>query len=271
MVESATSAARTVEGHRGSLLVERDDVDETVAILTLNRPERLNALSLDLVRELRETVQRLDSDTSVRAIVLTGAGRAFSAGADLRAGPSDAEEVLREFYNPLIRALMDLRKPSIAAINGIAAGAGLSLCLACDLRVASASTTFQMAFVKVGLVPDAGATWLLPRAIGSARASDMALSGRSVTSAEGLAWGLVNQVAPQGDALAQSVELARRLAALSSTTGAIARLLRDGAARTLDEQLDAESTAQGLAQRGPDYSEAKQAFAEKRTPEFRRR
>ncbi|MBA3741465.1 enoyl-CoA hydratase-related protein [Sporichthya sp.] len=248
----------------------RVDHDGPVAVVTLDRPERLNALSHDLLRELRTQVAVLDERRDVRAIVLTGAGRAFSAGADLQGGPSDAEDVLRRLYNPLIRDLMGLQKPLVAAVNGVAAGAGVSLALACDLRVAAATATFRLAFVNVGLVPDAGATWLLPRIVGTARASEMALLGRAVQAEEALAWGLVNRVVPDGETLGQALELAHAVAALSSSVGAIRRLLHESADRTLEEQLDAEATTQGLAQYGPDYAEARQAFKEKRKPRFAR-
>lgn len=244
------------------------DYDGHVAIVTLNRPERLNALSHQLVTELRALLGELNDDQHIRAIVLTGAGRAFSSGADLRGGPSDAEEVLRTYYNPLVTDMLMLDKPLVAAINGVAAGAGASLTLACDLRVAADSATFRLAFVKVGLVPDAGATWLLPRAVGTARAAEMALLGRPVGATEALDWGLVNRVVPDNEVVAGALEFARTLAELASSVGTTRKLLHQGHARDLGEQLDAEAAAQGVAHQGEDFAEARQAFIEKRQPRF---
>lgn len=261
MTETTTSVPTVRAG--------RDEQDDTVVIVTMNRPERLNALSLELVRELRTTLESLDADPTVRAIVLTGAGRAFSAGADLRAEPVSADVALGQYYNPLVRTMAGLGTPLVAAVNGVAAGAGMALSLACDLRVAAAGATFRMAFVAVGLVPDAGATWLLPRAIGSARAAEMALTGRPVDSSEALAWGLVNEVAPDRDVLARALEVGRSVAVQASSTGAIRRLLHGGSDGTLEQALEAELIAQVAAQRGPDYAEARAAFAAKRRPRFR--
>jgi 2-(1,2-epoxy-1,2-dihydrophenyl)acetyl-CoA isomerase len=251
------------------LLVRRDEIDDAVAIVTLNRPQRLNALTVELVRQLQETAALLDADASVRCIVLTGAGGAFSAGSDLRGPALGAETVLRDYYNPLVRALISAGTPLVAAVNGVSAGAGVSLCLACDIRVAAATATFRMAFVRVGLVPDAGATWLLPRAVGPARAAEMALTGRAVSAAEAHSWGLVNEVSPDSDALPRALEMARLIAAQSSSTGAIRQLLRGAVDSTLEEALEAEVVTQIAAQQGPDWSEAVAAFAAKRPPQFR--
>jgi 2-(1,2-epoxy-1,2-dihydrophenyl)acetyl-CoA isomerase len=261
MTETATNVP--------TVRAERDEHDDTVVLVTLNRAERLNALSLELVRDLRTTLEDLDADPTVRVVVLTGAGRAFSAGADLRAEPMSADVVLGEYYNPLVRTMAGLGTPLVAAVNGVAAGAGMAISLACDLRVAAAGATFRMAFVAVGLVPDAGATWLLPRAIGTARAAEMALTGRPVDAAEALAWGLVNEVVPDPDVVARALDVGRGVAAQASSTGAIRLLLRDGADGTLEQALEAELIAQVIAQRGPDFAEALAAFADKRRPRFR--
>ncbi|MCG7207419.1 enoyl-CoA hydratase/isomerase family protein [Streptomyces arenae] len=251
---------------RRSLRLDRDG---PVAVLTLDRPERLNALSHDLLVELRMRLRALDEDRGVRAIVLTGAGRAFCAGADLQSGPSDAESVLRTYYNPLISEMSDLRTPMIAAVNGVAAGAAVSLALACDLRIASENASFRLSFVRVGLVPDAGSTWLLPRAVGTARAAEMALLGRPVHAAEALDWGLVNEVTPVGEVGKRALELAREVSALSSSVGPTRLLLSRGLGVDLAEQLNAEAAVQGRVQGEPDYQEARRAFAEKRSPRFR--
>jgi 2-(1,2-epoxy-1,2-dihydrophenyl)acetyl-CoA isomerase len=238
------------------------------AVVTLNRPDRFNALNHALVADLRELFAKLDAEDDVRAIVLTGAGRAFCAGADLKAGPSDVEDVIRRLYIPLVDQVTEQRTPLVAAVNGAAAGAGFSLALNADLRLAATTATFSMSFVRVGLVPDAGATWLLPRLVGAARAAEIALLGRKVTANQALAWNLVNDVVPSGDLLTHARALAAELAALPASVGQVRRLLRGADALPLREQLDREATEQGRAQQHPHYAEAKQAFADKREPLF---
>jgi len=253
------------------LLVERDGA---IAVVTINRPERRNALTHALVAQLTEAIRAMGDDSRVRAIVLSGAGdRAFSAGADLHAGGAagiGADVVLRRYYNPLILTMVELTTPIVAAVNGVAAGAAVSLALACDLRVAASSARFQLSFVGVGLVPDAGATWLLPRAIGKARSSEMALLGRPVEADEALAWGLVNRVVPDADLLPTARAVACQLAAGASSVGTTKRLLHTSTEHDLASQLEEEASAQGKAQRGTDYAEARRAFAEKRSPIFQR-
>lgn len=256
-----TEAAQT------PLLIE---VADAVARVTLNRPEKLNALDHGLVRELRSTIARLDEDPGVRAIVLTGSGRGFCAGADLSGGPSDAQEVVRELYNPLIETMVGAATPLVAAINGPVAGAGVSIALACDLRIAADSARFELSFVRVGLVPDAGATWLLPRLVGASRAAEMALLGRRVLADEAASWGLVSRVVPQAEVLTEAEATASALAALSSSVGATKALLLEAATHPLAEHLEQEARAQGIAQKGPDYAEARAAFREKRAPTFTR-
>ncbi|MFE3059945.1 enoyl-CoA hydratase/isomerase family protein [Nocardia sp. NPDC059239] len=245
------------------LLVRRDG---QVAVVTLNRPERLNALSHTLLRRLRRTLTDLDNDQSVRAIVLTGAGRAFSAGADLRGAPSDAEQVVRELYNPLILEIQDMVTPMVAAVNGVAVGAAVSLACACDLRVAADTASFQLAFVSVGLVPDAGATWLLPRIVGLGRATELALLGRRLPAPEACDIGLVNSIVPTDQVVKNAVEIARSLADFGSSVSTTRRLLRRSFMEDLPDQLAAEAVAQGIAQRSPEYKEARRAFADKRRP-----
>lgn len=239
------------------------------AVVRLNRPDRLNALSHALVADLRRLIAEIDRDPAIRAIVLTGNGRGFCAGADLGGGPSDAENVVRRLYNPLIRQIVNQSTPVIAAVNGAAAGAGFSLSLAADLRVASESASFTLAFVRIGLVPDAGATWLLPRIVGAARATEMALLGRKVDAQTALAWNLVNEVVPDNEVVARACALAEQLVGLSSSVGRIRSLLQQSFHNDLETQLNAEATAQGVAQFHPDYAEARLAFTEKRAPKFR--
>lgn len=249
----------------GHLLCQRHD---GYAVVTLNRPDRYNALNHALVADLREQMAKLEAEDDVRAIVLTGSGRAFCAGADLNAGPSDVEDVIRRLYVPLVEQLASMDTPIIAAVNGPAAGAGFSLALNADFRLASTKASFSMSFVKVGLVPDAGATWLLPRIVGTTRATEIALLGRKVTAQQALAWNLVNELHPAEDLLWHATALAAELAALSASVGPIRQLLRAGRSVDLATQLDAEATAQGRAQQHPHYAEAKQAFVEKRAPRF---
>jgi len=238
------------------------------AVLRLNRPERLNALSHALVSDLHAELAALDADAGVRAVVLTGEGRAFCAGADLGGGPSDAGDVVRRLYNPLITQITSMNTPIIAAVNGTAAGAGFSLALAADLRIASENAAFALSFVKVGLVPDAGATWLLPRAVGSARAAEIALLGRKVTATQALAWGLVNDVVAPDELDQRARQVAAELASVSASVGPIRRLLTSSWGVGLTSQLDAEATAQGVAQHHPHYREARLAFSEKRPARF---
>ncbi|MFI5623296.1 enoyl-CoA hydratase/isomerase family protein [Nocardioides sp. NPDC051685] len=238
------------------------------AVVTLNRPERYNALNHALVADLREQMEKLETEDDVRAIVLTGAGKAFCAGADLNAGPSDVEDVIRRLYIPLVEQLASMDTPVVAAVNGPAAGAGFSLALNADFRLASTKASFSMSFVKVGLVPDAGATWLLPRIVGATRASEIALLGRKVTAEQALEWSLVNEVVPVDDLLSRATALASEIAALSASVGSIRQLLRAAQSVDLATQLDAEAVAQGRAQQHPHYAEAKLAFVEKRTPRF---
>jgi len=243
-------------------------VADGVAVITLNRPDRLNALSHDLLVVLREEMAAAANDDRVRAVVLTGAGRMFSAGADLKGGPSRADEVLRAYYNPLVADMVALDKPLVCALNGPAVGAGVSLALACDLRIAAESAFVQLAFTKVGFVPDAGSTWLLPRIVGHGRAVEMAMTARPVAAPEAREWGLVSRVVSDGLALGTALTVAGELAALPRTSRLVRGLLLDGGAQCLADHLGAEATAQGLAQDAPEHTEARLAFAEKRLPKF---
>ena len=254
------------EAAKEPLNVERQGA---VAVIRLNRPEQRNALTHPMVAGLTSLLQTLDKDDATRAIVITGEGPAFCAGADLGGGPSDAEQTIRTLYNPLILTMSRLSTPMVAGINGIAAGAGCSLALACDLRVAASSAAFQLSFTKIGLVPDAGATWLLPRAIGTTRAAELMMLARKVGSADALRWNLVNEVVPDELVVKRSIELGHELAGLTSSLGATKRLLLDAHQRDLEGQLDAEATAQGIAQHSPDFIEVRAAFRDKRKPRLR--
>ena len=209
----------------------------------------------------------------MRALVLTGAGSAFSAGQDLReASVPDApplSTVLRETYNPLILAMRRLDKPIVAAVNGVAAGAGLALALACDLRIAADTATFVLAFGRIGLVPDSGTTWFLPRLVGPARAAELALVGDPLTAADAERWGLVNRVVPAAAVLDEAQALAARLAVAAPLALALTkRALNRSLDATLEGQLDDEAALQGVAGRSADHREGVAAFLEKRPPRF---
>ncbi len=251
----------------------RYQVDGAVATITLDRPEALNALTVPLKRELLRVLVAAGRDRAVRAVVLTGAGRAFCAGQDLHerlepdAAPLDVE--LRERYNPIVLELRRLPKPVVAAINGVAAGAGASLAFACDLRIAAEGARFVLAFGQVGLVPDSGATWFLPRLVGLARATELAFLPDPLEAAEALRIGLVNRVVPAETLMAEARALAGRLAegaprALSLTKRALDRSL----ATDLDAALEYEAASQGIAGRTADHAEGLAAFIEKRPPRF---
>ena len=251
-----------------TLLVE---VDAGVATITLNRPDALNALNATMRRELLAAFKSFGRDTAVRAIVITGAGRGFCAGADLRGGSGEREfrRVLATEYNPLIEAIRGLPKPVIASVNGVAAGAGVSLAMAADLVVASSDARFVPAFNRIALVPDSGLTRTLVRAVGRHRAFEVLLGERELRADEAHAAGLVAAVLP-ADQLAEGTRaLAGRLA--SGPTAAIGltkRLVNGAEDATLAESLAAEAALQEIAGRGEDHAEGVAAFEEKRDPEF---
>lgn len=245
----------------------------SVATLTLNRPAALNALTYRMKAELLEALRGIARAREIRVAILTGAGRAFCAGQDLNerladeAPPLDEELALR--YNPIVKAIRDLPQPVIAAVNGVAAGAGASLAFACDLRIASDSASFVLAFEKLGLVPDSGATWTLPRLVGAARATEMALLGGRVGAAEALAMGLVARVVTDDALVAEARVVADRIAALApGATAMTKRLLGRAFEADLDSALAAEAEAQGIAGGHPDHAEGIAAFMAKRPPRF---
>lgn len=249
----------------------RVETDGGVATITLNRPDSLNALNAEMRRELRTAVRQAGRDATVGAVVLTGAGRGFCSGADLRGGGGEREfrRVLRDEYNPLITAIRELPKPVLAAVNGVAAGAGVSLALACDLLYASDEARFIQAFVRIGLVPDSGSTRTLVRALGRHRAAQLIFSGAPLSAAEAYDAGLVAEVVP-GAELAAAVA-ARAAALASAPTAALGfakRLIADAEDATLAASLDAEAALQELAGRTADHAEGVAAFAEKREPRF---
>jgi 2-(1,2-epoxy-1,2-dihydrophenyl)acetyl-CoA isomerase len=247
-----------------------------VLTLTLNRPDVLNAVTDTMLAELQEAFRGAERDAAVRCIVLTGAGRGFCAGQDLNARseakdgqPVSVGEHLRQGYNPLVRRIRGIEKPVIAAVNGVAAGAGANLALACDLRVASEAASFVQAFVKIGLVPDSGGMLFLPMLVGYAKAAELAFTGDRIGAEECLRLGLVNQVVPAGALLETTHALAARLAALPTRAiGLTKRAFNRAMMPDLDAILDYEADMQELASRTDDYREGVAAFRERRTPTF---
>jgi 2-(1,2-epoxy-1,2-dihydrophenyl)acetyl-CoA isomerase len=251
----------------------RFETADQVATITLNRPQALNAFDRAMKTELIAGLRSVERDRSVRVVVLTGEGRAFCAGQDLREPfggehPTLADE-LRLRYNPVILAIARLAKPVIAAVNGVAAGAGCSLALACDLRLAAEGATFVLDFGRVGLVPDSGATWFLPRIVGQARAAELALLGDPVSADEAARIGLVNRVVPAESLLDEARALAARLAEGSPLAmGLTKRALRYAAHASLEAALEHEAALQGIAGRSKDHEEGVAAFRAKRAARF---
>jgi 2-(1,2-epoxy-1,2-dihydrophenyl)acetyl-CoA isomerase len=245
--------------------------DGGVQTIVLNRPEVLNALNADMHEALAAALKEARAD-DVRAVVITGAGRGFCVGQDLtefRDATGDIADRLRASYHPNILAIRALEKPVIAAVNGAAAGAGLSLACACDIRIASDAAVFVPAFVNIGLVPDSGGSFFIARLLGPARAFEWMTSGRTLTAAEAQAWGLVSEVV-EAEALEGHVaELAGRLAEMPTRAIGMTKRLFDRAAEsTLEDQLEFEAQLQSAATKTNDFHEGVSAFLEKRKPEF---
>jgi 2-(1,2-epoxy-1,2-dihydrophenyl)acetyl-CoA isomerase len=249
---------------------------DAVGRLTLNRPETLNAWTAEFGRELKQVTDNEAAEDSVRAVLVTGAGRGFSSGADLKAGfePADdgmpnIRQELNELYHPAIAGIRRLPKPVVAAVNGPAVGIGCSLALACDLVMAAESAFFGLAFVNIGLMPDGGSTALVPPAIGKARAFQMALLGERVPAPQALEWGLVNWVHADDRLMDEANALAERLAAGPTRSYAGSkRALNQSIYGDLDAQLELEAELQHELGRSKDFLEGAAAFVEKRDPEF---
>ncbi|HEU4451330.1 MAG TPA: enoyl-CoA hydratase-related protein [Gaiellaceae bacterium] len=243
----------------------------SVLTITLNRPDKLNAFD-GATHERFAAALKEAGDRDVRAVVLTGAGRGFCVGqdlAELREGDSDVAALLRGRWNRHVLGLRGLEKPVLAAVNGAAAGAGLSLACACDVRLAADAAVFVPAFVNVGLVPDTGGSWLVPRLLGYARAFEWMCSGRRAAAAEALSWGLVSEVVAGETLLARTQERAAELAALPTKAIAMTkRLFERAAASSLEDQLELEAQLQLAATRTEDFAEGVAAFLEKREPRF---
>jgi 2-(1,2-epoxy-1,2-dihydrophenyl)acetyl-CoA isomerase len=250
------------------------DRETRVATLTLNRPDKLNSFTREMHREMSEALSETEA-SAARALVITGAGRGFCAGQDLAdldftpGASSDLGELIETYFNPLVRRLQEMPLPVIAAVNGTAAGAGANLAMACDLVIAARSASFIQAFVKIGLVPDSGGTWLLPRRIGETRALGLALTGEKLSAEKAEAWGMVWRVVEDAELQQVSTQIAAQLARQPArAVAAIKRAIRAGANNTFDQQLDLERDLQRELGRSPDYIEGVAAFKEKRAPRF---
>jgi len=245
---------------------------EGVATLTLNRPDKLNALNDRLHLDIADALGKVESDPAIRALVITGAGRGFCSGADLsdrlerQGGTNDA---LDRHYHPRLHRLRSLKKPVIAAVNGPAAGAGMSLALACDIVIAAQSATFLQAFTRIGLIPDAGSTFFLPRLIGTARAKGLTLLAEPLGAAQAEAWGLIWKAVPDDRLMAEATTLARKLAAGPTFALGLTKTAIDASLESdLDTQLALERDFQQAAARSADFREGVTAFMEKRPARF---
>lgn len=250
------------------------DIQDGIATITLNRPEVYNAFNDPLSYELQDALKKAEKDSSVRVVVLTGAGKAFSSGQDLKAsmesGKRDLSESLHKRYNPIIRAIRNMPKPVICRLNGVAAGAGCSIALACDMIIASEEATMIEIFVNIALVLDSGSSYFLPRTVGYHRAFELATKATKITAPEALQMGLVNKVVPasQLDATVQA-EAAYYAAAPTKAIALMKKMLTKGMTEDLDAVLDYEAYCQEIAGNSTDNAEGIQAFLEKRKPVFK--
>jgi 2-(1,2-epoxy-1,2-dihydrophenyl)acetyl-CoA isomerase len=254
------------------------EVADGYAVITLNRPERLNAFTAVMHAELRDALDRVSGDDDIRALILTGAGRGFCPGQDLNdrvmgdddAPPPDLGHTIETLYNPLVRRIRSLELPVICAVNGVAAGAGANIALGCDLVMAARSAKFIQAFCRIGLVPDGGGTWLLPHLAGRAKAMAMALLGEAVEAEEAERIGLIWKVVEDEVLMDEARKLAAHLAT-QPTAGlaAIKQLITAAPSNSLDEQLDLERDTQRKLGHTHDYREGVRAFLGKRKPQFR--
>ncbi len=253
-----------------TIIVEKET---GVATITLNRAQALNAFVPEMNKELLDALREAERDTSVRCLMITGAGRAFCAGQDLKGRTPDQKgslgASLREKYNPLIRQIRQSEKIVLAAVNGVAAGAGCNLALACDLRVASEEAKFIQSFVRVGLAPDSGGSFILPRLVGISKAMELLLLGDAVDAQEALRIGLVARVFPAAEFTQSAREIAEKIAQGPRSLGLIKRAVNHAMMPQLESDLDYEAHLQEIAGRSADYDEGVRAFLEKRAPVFK--
>ena len=252
-------------------------INKGVALLKLNRPDALNSFTAEMHAEVRAALTLAATDKVVRAVLLTGNGRGFCAGQDLNdraVAPGEAMpdlgDSVEKYYNPLIRLLTTMEKPVICAVNGVAAGAGANIALACDIVIAARSASFIESFARLGLIPDSGGTWHLPRLVGMARAKGLALLGPKVSAEQALDWGMIWQVVDDAQLLSTALELAEQMATQPTRGFAFTKqAFAASAANTLDAQLDLEKELMRAAGRTHDYKEGVAAFLAKRTPVYR--
>jgi 2-(1,2-epoxy-1,2-dihydrophenyl)acetyl-CoA isomerase len=253
------------------------NIEAGVALLILNRPDQLNSFNSQMHADVRQALKQVRQDPEVRVLLLTGEGRGFCAGQDLgdrKVAPGaeapDLGQSIEQFYNPLIRTLRDLPMPVICAVNGVAAGAGANIALACDLVIAARSASFIQAFCKLGLIPDCGGTWTLPRLIGMARAKSLMLLGDKLSAEKAEQWGMIHRCVDDADLQDEALALARHLATQPTYGFAlIKRGLNASMSNSFDDQLELERDLQRLGGRSEDYKEGVAAFMEKRTPKFK--
>ena len=250
--------------------------DNGLATITLNAPDKLNAVSRKMIAEIKTCWEELAADTSVRAVLLTGAGRGFCAGADLAdpdreaSATADSGAALDKYFNPTIRAMRALPKPIVSAVNGVAAGVGMSFALASDIAIAGKSASFLQAFARIGLLPDGGSTWFLPRLVGEQRARALAMLAPQISAQEAKDWGLIWDVVDDAELMKTATDLARRLA--DGPTMALSRIkeaLGRASGNTLSQQLDVERDFQRELGRSGDFKEGVAAFLAKRKPAFK--
>jgi 2-(1,2-epoxy-1,2-dihydrophenyl)acetyl-CoA isomerase len=275
IIASRQSPARNQSGEKimteAPILLQRDGA---IARITLNRPDRINALTLRMLGELSAALTEVERDDNIRAVIVTGMGRGFCAGQDLtdHEAVDDTRairSVVERHYNPVIRQIRGLQQPVIAAVNGVAAGAGCSLALACDIAIAAASAKFINAFVNIGLIPDGGGSYFLPRLIGQARALGMTLLGEPLDAKVAAEWGLIWKAVPDSDFGGEVDALARRLADMpTAAIGLIKHAINVSGHHSLEQQLAVEAELQAQAAETEDYQEGRAAFLEKRKPRF---
>ncbi len=250
------------------------EIKNSVAFITLNRPEKFNAFNREMALALQQRLDEANEDTSVRCVYITGAGKGFCAGQDITeiADPNAPEisTFISEHYNPIITKIRNLNKPVIAAVNGIAAGAGANVALCCDIVIASESASFIQAFSKIGLIPDSGGTFFLPRLIGFQKASALMMLGDKISSHEAEKMGMIYKVFADDVFQGESIKLAMQLAVMpTKTLGFIKQALNKSLSNNLDEQLNIEDNLQQKAGNTQDFKEGVQAFLEKRQPVFK--
>ncbi|MFA3783489.1 enoyl-CoA hydratase-related protein [Melioribacteraceae bacterium 4301-Me] len=252
------------------------EIKENVSVIKLNRPEVLNSINKHMAKEIQDALIEAKGSKEIRAVLLTGEGRAFCAGQDLaeavplEGNPADIGEIIRDSYNPIIKLIRETEKPIVCAVNGVAAGAGVNITLACDIVLASDSASFIQAFSKIGLIPDSGGTFFLPRIAGVQRASAMTMLADKITAAEALNFGLVYKIFPDDKLFDEAFLIAKKLSQMpTKALGLIKRALNKSLTNNLEEQLALEEKLQIEASKTDDYKEGVKAFLEKRTPKFK--